>query len=160
MKTKTNNLVVRNGWQSADFAHVVAYVSRNPGQTAIGDFEEMLGVKENLDSLCTLHYPTGEIAGVFLVDTYQNYWFDFDPEIDVEEFFRVTIPIAFRNSESRFDEPGLDTCVKAGSNRIAALEKVGFEPSGIQTKRYALDLDGWVNRWPTPEGLTCTTSQR
>ena len=73
----------------------MAFVSRNPGQKVIEDFEEMLGVEENLKSLCTLHLPTGEIAGVFLVDTYQNYWFDLIPEIDLADFLRLTIPLAF-----------------------------------------------------------------
>ena len=37
---------------------------------------------------------------------------------------------------------------------MAALEEVGFEPSGIQTKKYVLETDGWVNNWPVPNGMT------
>jgi RimJ/RimL family protein N-acetyltransferase len=154
MKWTINNLVICNDWLSANRSAVIAFVSRNPGQRVIEDFEEMLGVEENLKSLSTIHLPSGEIAGVYLVDSYQNYWFDLIPEIDLADFLHLTIPLAFHQSESRFEEPGLDTCEKVVSNRMAALEEVGFEPSGIQTKKYMLQTDAWVNNWPVPNGMT------
>lgn len=142
-------------WNGRDLSPVFDFATQNQTYRFIEDLDEIVGVEENRNSLTTVHNQAGEICGLFLVDTYQNLWFDIANGVDLNGFLQLALPIAFRQSQQRFDEPGLDSCEFADQKeRIQALQKVGFLLSDLRTRKYGLNTRHWKNLWPVPEGFT------
>lgn len=140
-----------------DLDRMRALLLRLGERASVVDFEEQL-LQPTLRQRVRLWLAGAACAAFAWVDDYDNLWFELDPDLASPALEREVVDWGVESRRCQSDGSGprnLDaSCDAHNRERIALLERNGFQPVSTRSLRYARSLLDPLPDAPLPAGLS------
>jgi ribosomal protein S18 acetylase RimI-like enzyme len=140
-----------------DIQGILNFIKCLPDKATITDLCENL-LLDSVRETVRLWYQGSKIVGFAFVDDYDNLQFETDPDNPYVDLEKEIIEWGITCMKKRNKETGLDNtldyfCTSSNTQRIASIEKFGFERQSVRTLLYQRSLDLPIHEYPLPDGF-------
>ncbi len=141
-----------------DIQGILNFIKRLPDEATITDLSENL-LLDSVRETVRLWYQGSKMIGFAFIDDYDNLQFETDPDNPFVDLEKEILEWGITCMKKRYNVTGVDNtldycCSSSNTQRIALIEKFGFERQSVRTLLYQRSLDLPIHEYPLPEGFS------